>query len=116
MTGGSCPPRSGTRISGGPAGGGMSGGGTGLISGGGASIGSGGRGKSGFEGCSIISTIAATTLPGSLSRHQRVEENAIRTLGLNPTVDQESLSVIGIKRVIEHRPARRRTDGRGVRT
>jgi hypothetical protein len=32
----------------------MSGGGTGLMSGGGLSIGSGGRGKSGFEGCSIM--------------------------------------------------------------
>ena len=41
-------PRSGggTWISGGPAGGGMSGGGTGLMSGGGLSMGSGGRGKS----------------------------------------------------------------------
>jgi len=40
-------------MSGGPAGGGMSGGGTGLMSGGGLSMGSGGRGKSGFGGCSI---------------------------------------------------------------
>jgi len=49
-------PRSGlgTWISGGPAGGGMSGGGTGLMSGGGLSIGSGGPGKSGLAGCSIM--------------------------------------------------------------
>jgi hypothetical protein len=41
----------------------MSGGGTGLMSGGGLSIGSGGRGMSGFEGCSIMTTRGATTLP-----------------------------------------------------
>ena len=42
----------------------MSGGGTGLMSGGGLSIGSGGRGKSGFEGCSIVMTaMGATSLP-----------------------------------------------------
>src|SRR5439155_12253772 len=41
-------------MSGGPAGGGMSGGGTGLISGGGLSTGSGGRGMSGRDGCSIM--------------------------------------------------------------
>jgi hypothetical protein len=41
----------------------MSGGGTGLMSGGGLSIGSGGRGMSGFEGCSIMTTRSATTLP-----------------------------------------------------
>ena len=41
----------------------MSGGGTGLISGGGLSIASGGRGKSGFDGCSIMPDVRATTLP-----------------------------------------------------
>jgi len=43
-------------MSGGPAGGGMSGGGTGLMSGGGLSMGSGGR-TSGIDGCSIMATI-----------------------------------------------------------
>src|SRR6185503_19248878 len=41
-------------MSGGPAGGGMSGGGTGLMSGGGRSMGSGGRGKGDGDGCSIM--------------------------------------------------------------
>jgi uncharacterized membrane protein len=45
------------------AGTGISGGGTGLMSGGGLSMGSGGRGKSGFEGCSIMDSLGATTLP-----------------------------------------------------
>jgi hypothetical protein len=49
-------------MSGGPAGGGMSGGGTGLISGGGLSIGSDGRGNS-DDGCSSIRGQVATTLP-----------------------------------------------------
>src|SRR5438105_9121387 len=41
----------------------MSGGGTGLMSGGGLSMGSGGRWMSGFDGCSIIPTDVATSLP-----------------------------------------------------
>jgi hypothetical protein len=50
-------------MSGGPAGGGISGGGIGLMSGGGLSIGSGGRGKSGRDGCSIMGLISATSGP-----------------------------------------------------
>jgi len=42
---------------------GMSGGGTGLMSGGGLSMGSGGRGKSGFDGCSIMSISRARGSP-----------------------------------------------------
>ena len=41
-------------MSGGPPGGGMSGGGTVVMSGGGVSIGSGGRGTCGGEGCSCM--------------------------------------------------------------
>src|SRR5215831_19180866 len=49
-------------MSGGPAGGGMSGGGTGLMSGGGLSMGSGGRGIVGLDGCSIMSSSVCKTL------------------------------------------------------
>ncbi len=72
-----CPPRSGTGTFGGPAGGGMSGGGIGLISGGGASIGSGGRGKS-AGGCSIMPSHSATTLPLGVRQHARVAITASR--------------------------------------
>jgi hypothetical protein len=41
----------------------MSGGGTGLMSGGGLSMGSGGRGKSGREGCSIMTATFASLAP-----------------------------------------------------
>ena len=55
-------------MSGGPAGGGMSGGGMGLMSGGGLSIGSGGRGISGREGCSIMRLVGATSDPFTVVR------------------------------------------------
>ena len=51
-----------------PAGGGISGGGTGLMSGGGLSIGSGGRGNVGaVGGCSIMASRCATTLPAPMT-------------------------------------------------
>ncbi len=59
-------------MSGGPAGGGMSGGGIGLMSGGGLSIGSGGRGISGCWGCSIMRDGGARLLPIRVVRPRRM--------------------------------------------
>ena len=61
-------------MSGGPAGGGISGGGTGLMSGGGLSMGSGGVGNVGFDGCSIMPGKAARGQPPAALRWREKDE------------------------------------------